>query len=264
MPQDLSLSQEFGINVMMGMYPGYSVVDKFGENPVITTTSDPEDIWEASGLYIYDADNTAPIVSLISDDGGDTEPILVTGLDINGNEVEQTLTLTGNTRVALTTALWRVYRMVNVGTTNIAGTVYCYTGTGGTPAANLIRAVIEGSNNQTLMALYTIPNKKVGFLFREEVGQSRGVSTSETRCALRTRHYGGVFTIRKRVNLANSGSSIYQDVHPFPDPLSAKTDVLMTIESVSATVGIFGAFSILLVNEELFPDWFLTSIGQPA
>lgn len=263
LPQDLALNQGFGLSVTMGMYPGYSVMNKFGENPVVTTTSDPEDLWEAGGLYTYDADDTAPIVSLISDDSGDSEPILVIGLDINGNEVEQTITLTGDTRVALTTPLWRGYRMINVGVADLAGTVYCYTGTGGVPAAGAIRAIISNGNNQTLMALYTIPNKKVGFLFHEEVGISRGVTAGEARCVFRHRKFEGVFQVRKRVNLSNAGSSIYQNNQAFPDAHPGKMDLRVTVEEVSATVGVFAAFDILLVDQELFPDWYLTDIGQP-
>jgi hypothetical protein len=265
-PRDLSISQEFVLNVSMGLFPGYSVVDKFGENPEIDTTTTPEDIWEGGGLYSYDADDTAPIVSLISSDAGDTEPIQVIGLDIDGNEVEQTITLTGTTRVALTTALWRVYRMINVGTSDLAGTVYCYTGTGGgVPALSVTRAIINNGNNQTLMAVYTIPRGKVGFLFRGELGVSRSITAGEARCAYYSRRYGKVFTIKKRVNLSNSGTSIYPDSRKFPDPIPALTDIRLTAEVVSANgMGLFGTLDILLVDEDLFTDRFLTSIGQPS
>jgi hypothetical protein len=83
-PKDLSVSQEFFLNVSMGLFPGYSVVDKFGENPEVDTGTTPEDVWEAGGLYTYDANGTAPIVSLISDNALDTEPIQIIGLDIDG------------------------------------------------------------------------------------------------------------------------------------------------------------------------------------
>jgi len=139
----LNVGQPFNLKVNQGLVPGHSVVDKFGENPDIDTGSTPEDIWEAGGEYNYDANGTAPIVSLISDNAGDTQDISVQGLDINGNETSQTITLTGTTRVALTTPLWRVYRMQNVGSTNLAGTCYCYVGTGGVPALANIRAIID-------------------------------------------------------------------------------------------------------------------------
>ena len=259
----MSFSQDFLLSVAMDLVPGYSFVDKFGENAEITTASDPEDVWEVGGTYIYDTDGTAPIASLISDAGGDTEPIKVQGLDINGLFVSQTITLTGVSRVALDTPLWRVFRMVNMGTTDIAGNVYCYTGTGGAPAANLIRAVITAAN-QTLMSIYTIPADKVGFLIGEEIGASRFTATAEVRAATRVRKFGSVFATKRRVNLSNAGTSIDRHMNPFPDALPGKSDIKQTVEDVSATVGVFGTFQILLVDAEILPLLYLQKIGQPS
>jgi len=166
-------SVPFNLAVTQGKIDGYSKIDKFGLNPTIATTSDPEDVWEGGGIYTYDADDTAPIVSIASssaaaDNGIDIE---ITGLDINGDQVTQTIAL-GLTRQTLTTPLWRVYRMANVGDTALTGTVFCYTGTGTAPSLgdSEVRAVITNGYNQTLMALYTVPAGKVGFLMRGETG----------------------------------------------------------------------------------------------
>ena len=255
-----------GLDISMGRIPGYSVIDKFGENPEIDTGSTPEDIWELGGLYIYDANNTAPIVSLISDNALDTQVISITGLDINGNQVDQEVTLNGTTRVALTTPLWRVYRMANEGVTgeDINGTVYCYIGTGGVPAAADIRALIDNGHNQTLMALYTVPLGKVGFLFRGELGGSRSQNAGALQCAYYSRRVGKVFRIKKRVDITNQGTSIYQDERGFPDPVPALTDIRLTVESVSANnTGAFGTLCIMLVDEAILGNDYLTAIGQP-
>jgi len=261
----LNVGQPFELKVNQGLIPGHSVVDKFGENPDIDTGSTPEDIWEAGGTYNYDANGTAPIVSLISDNAGDTQNISVQGLDINGNVVVQEITLIGTTRVALTTPLWRVYRMSNVSSTNLAGTCYCYIGTGGVPSLANIRAIIDDGNNQTLMALYTIPRGYVGYLYRGELGQSRAATSGAARLAYFSRRYGQAFTIKKRVDITNQGSSIYQDARSFPDVIPALTDVKLTVESVTANnTGVFGTFDVLLIDEALFPDSFLHAIGQPG
>ena len=263
--QDLAISQDFRLCVAMGMYPGYKVVDKFGENPDVDTNTDPEDIWEAGGLYTYDADGTAPIVSLISSESADDQVIAVEGLDINGWTVVQYITLTGDTRVALDTPLWRVYRMINVGSTNIAGTVYCYTGTGGVPAIGLTRAICTPGNDQTLMCIYTVHRGKVAFIFRGEIGASRGVTAGEARCAFYVRPFGGIFLQQKRVNLSNAGTSIYADYRSFPVVAPGRTDLRLTVESTSANdIGIFGTFDMLIVDEELFTNHYLASIRQPG
>ena len=261
----LNVGQPFNLKVNQGLVPGHTNIDKFGENPDIDTGTVPEDIWELGGLYIYDADNTAPIVSLISDNAADTMDIEVQGLDINGNLTVQTLTLTGTTRVALTTPLWRVFRMTNIGTVDMTGTVYCYIGTGGVPTAANTRAIIDNGNNQTLMAIYTIPNGHVGFLCRGELGMSRSASSGAAQAAYYSRRFGSVFTVKKRVDITNQGSSIYQDLRPFPDVIPGKTDIRLTVEDVSANnTGVFGTFDILLIDESEFPDSYLVSIGQPG
>lgn len=155
--------------------------------------------------------------------------------------------------------------MQNVGVTDLIGTCYCYTGTGGVPALANIRAIIDNGNNQTLMALYTVPRGYVAYLCRGELGQSRGQIAGVTRSAYYSRRYGKVFTIKKRIDTTNQGSSIYQDKRSFPDVIPSLTDIKLTVESVSANnTGIFGTLDILLIEESLFPDSFLQTIGQPG
>jgi hypothetical protein len=161
--------------VSMGEISGYSVVQKFGQNDDLNTST-YEDVWDGGGVYSYPADGTAPITDIIGHDAGDTEPIEVQGLDINGDLVVQTKTLTGLTKVTLDTPLWRVFRLKNVGTSDLLDDV-CAINTGDT----VDYACINNGNNQTLMALYTIPNGKTGYLYQGTNNLSnvtRGVSAS--------------------------------------------------------------------------------------
>jgi hypothetical protein len=257
----------FNLAINQGLVEGHSVVDKFGRNTLITTASDPEDCWEAGGTYNYDPDGTAPIVSLISDDASDTMIILVQGLDVNREEVIQFITLNGTTRVALDTPLWRVYRMISL-FANISGTVYCYTGTGGVPALADTRAIMQAGNNQTLMAIYTIPAGKVGFLYKGGADMSwEGGAFSGTEfanCRYESRRLGEVFTVKRTFTLMSSGDSKFKDERSFPDTIPSGTDIKITIEEVSATMGVNGAFDILLVDEDQFTTEFLQNIGQPG
>lgn len=255
-----------GLSVNMGEYDGYSYIDKFGENPDIDTGTIPEDIWEFGGQYIYDGIGTAPIINLVSDNAGDIMPISVQGLDIEGNLVTQEITLTGTTSVALDTPLWRVFRMSNEGVEaqDISGTIYCHTSTGNTPASNEVRAIIDNGNNQTLMALYTVPRGKVGFLFRGELGGSRSQTSGSMQCAYYSRRYGKVFKIKKRVDITNQGNSCYVDRRTAPDIIPALTDIKLRVENVSANnTGVFGTFDIMLVDQKHFDKAYLEKIGQP-
>lgn len=262
----IGISESFELAVSKGLIPGHSIIDKYGENADIDTLTVPEDITELGGEYPYDADGTAPIVSLVSDNVLDTQEIEILGQDINRNEITQTITLTGNVRAALTTPLWRVYRMSNEGLTgdNINGTVYCYTGVGNVPIANEIRAIIENGNNQTLMAVYTIPLGKVGYLYRGELGVSRN-KDGDARCSYYSRRLGKVFKVKKRVSTVTNGSSTYQDERSFPDVIPSGTDIKLTVETASKNdMGIFGTFDILLVDESLSKNSYLQAIKQPG
>lgn len=254
----------FPLKVSMGLVPGFSTLDKFGENPIITTTTDPEDIWEGGSLYTYST--TADIQSIAST-AADTQDISILGLDENWEEVEQTVTLTGTTRVALPTPLIRVYRMENEGSTNLTGVVRCYTGTGTIPAEGdpSIRAIINNGNNQTLMALYTVPAGKVGFLFRGELGCKFTAGPQATDYAVvdyLSRRPGGVFKIKKRLSLVTTGVPIYQDTRSFPDIVPEMTDIVLRVEEVSADMGVWGAFDMLIVDKEYLTDELQAALGM--
>ena len=264
----LNVGQDFFLKVNQGLVPGHSVVDKFGVNKALTPSTDPEDLWEFGGLYNYDADGTAPIVSIVSDSASDTEPIEIQGLDIDGNLVTQTITLNGTTSVALTTALWRCFRMGNVGSNYLLGTVYVYAGTSPVPANADVRAIIDAEHGQTLMALYTIPKGKVAFLYRGELGvglEGNSASLAEyAHCHYESRRFGKTFRVKKAITCMVGGNAVYQDKRSFPDIVPSLTDIKLKIIEVTQNMGMWGTFDLLLIDEDLFPTEYLVAIGQPG
>jgi hypothetical protein len=268
-----SPKRSFELAVNMGRIPGFSTVDKYGENPNIIA-SGSGDIWETGGSYIYDADGTDPIKYISSDNVLDTgQTIKLTGLDVNGAEVAQTAITDGQNNVILTTPLWRLYRMENESNVgdDINGTLYGHIDaapTAGVPLTVNVRATIDNGNNQTLMALYTVPKGKVGFLYLGEIGcglSGAGSTTSEfATLAYQSRRFGKLFKIKKRIKCSVNGNSNYQNKRSFPDIIPALTDITLRAEFVSDVMSVWGAFDILLVDEKNFPDSYLTAIGQPG
>lgn len=257
----------FELCVAQALVDGYWFMDKFGFNTDVDSGSVPEDIWEGGGAYPFSV--SADIESLSSSNSGDTQDILVVGLGADGNEVEQTITLAGQTRVALTTNLLRVYRMENEGTTDLAGNCFCYSGTtstGGVPSGGSVeKARIENGNNQTLMAIYTVPLGKVGFLYRGEIGIGNDTNNGNVKCYWQSRRYQKVFKVKKAVTMSLNGNSIFQDSRSFPDPIPALTDIRMRVANASDNNNnVFGAFDIMLVDEDKLDPAYLTLIGQPS
>lgn len=257
--------------ITSGLVDGVSVVDKFGYNPEITAASAPEEIWEFSEPYNYDADSTAPISYISSSSALDVgQPISVQGLDISGYLVTQTAISNGQSVVTLDTPLYRVFRMINISQTeDINGVLYCHTSptvTNGVPPDISVRAIINGDNNQTLMAIYTIPRGFVGKLRRGEfmVGLegNTGALAENTDIIYKSRRYGQLFTLKKIVKLMIGGSPVYQDLRPYPDVIPSLTDIAIIVESTTATVGASSTFHIELIEERKFPVSFLEAIGQ--
>lgn len=263
-------SEGFAQAVTFGRIPGISYINKYGVNPLVTNATDPEDIWEFGGEYIFDPDSTAPIKYISSSNASDNEPILIEGLDSLGNEISQIIPLNGQNNSNLLTPLWRVYRMTNVGDTDLIGNVYCHianTTILGVPDSDSVRAYIQSSNNQTLMTIYTIPKGKVGYFYQGELGISfSSVSPAIAQyatCQYQSRRYGSVFTTKKEASMIAS-QGWYVDTRSFPDPIPSLTDIRARVLEVSADMGLWASFDILLVDESMFPASFLHSIAQPG
>jgi hypothetical protein len=231
-----------GLAIAKGDVTGHTFISKFGQNEDVDTGAF-EDIWDGGGTYNYPADDTAPITHIYSTDASDTEPIEVQGLDIDGNQVTQTKTLTGTTVVALDTALWRVFRMKNQGTSNLVGITHA------SDSGKVVSySQIINGNNQTLMALYTIPTGKTGYLVAGSaslVGLTRAYSVDGH---MYMRPFGGVFQLKHTFGLSSDGSSTFQHFYKIPLPMSEKTDIRVSAIS-SASNGVVNAtFDIVLVD----------------
>ena len=138
-----------------GNNTGMTSVNKFGRNSAVDIDVQ-EEIWDGSIAYSFPATALMTSISQTADQatlrGGTIE---IQGLDANWDLVVQTATLDASdttTVVTLTTPLIRCFRMrvlENVVTTSPirvhnAGETVDY-------------AIISVGNNQTLMAIYTVP-----------------------------------------------------------------------------------------------------------
>jgi hypothetical protein len=257
----------FDLDVARGSYPILSTQRKFGVIPSISSGDPPTDVWEfgvSQNEYIYPEWGTAPIDTLSSSDAADTVPITVIGLDINGLEVTQEVTLLGQAKATLATPLWRVYRMYNSSENlitgqgvELVGTVYCYEDTAivlGVPTDdNKVRAQILPSNNQTQMMIYTIPADAVGYMLRGETGiQKGGNQVGSVTVQFRVREFGGVFRVSKTVGLISEGNSYFStERHPF-QTIPPLTDIKATVTDMTGNnpIGMFAEISMIIEKSD--------------
>jgi len=159
---------DFFLAVAKGDFTGYTKVSKFGRNANVKS-SGYETIWDGSNLYPWPT--AAETLDVASDDNDDTSAgtgartVEIQGLDSNWNLLSETVTMNGGTDVTTTNSFLRVFRarVVTAGSTGTnEGTI---TMTGST-SSNVLAQISEDTSGfgQTLMACYTIPAGKTGYL----------------------------------------------------------------------------------------------------
>lgn len=249
-----------GLSIAQGNVSKTSFIHKFGNAPDFGSTDGIATIWDGANSsdidqmsYVYST--SADIDSISSSSSSDNFELEIQGLDANYNVVIQTKTLQGQAKIALDVPLLRVFRVVNVNSSDNIGHVYGYVDTAillGVPVdSTKVRAVIQPGNNQTLMAIYTVPAGRTGYM-RDWYASIAGANkTSNYSTELRARPFSGVFQLKHLSSLTNTGTSTYQHIYNEPEIFAEKTDIEMRV-SLTAT-GVSGAsfsagFDIVLIE----------------
>ena len=274
-----ALSPSFRCRVAKGDVPGWSFVRKYGACFGMQAATGMRDIWEFGSPalgdlnYTFPADGTAPIDTVSSSSASDTGPIVVQGLDINGELVTQTVTLAGQAQVSLSTPLWRCFRAYNDGDTTtpvigggFAGNIYIYentTATDGVPDdLTKVRAFVSNGYNQTLMALYTIPAGKIGFLVWNRVGLVKK-GTAGAILESWQRNFGKYFRIQDSGSLSNVGTSTFAFSDQVVQVIPALTDIVVRGDVDTNDTGIAARFSLFLQDDvDTEPQMIPTPQGQ--
>jgi len=247
----------FFLEVAKGTVLGHSIVYKFGRNEDIDTGTDPEDVWTYGGLYTY---NDTPSIQYISSDNALDigMEITVEGLDENYEEQSVVVLLNGQTQTQIGTGelFVRVFRAYNSGSIEFAGNVLIYDDTVvsvtlGVPSPSTsVKAEIRATDQQTYMALYTVPAGKTAYFMQHSSDITKANSSSQNAVMdIRIREFGGVFRSRQLDGLTTDGSSSFDFVFTLPERIPEKSDVRMQVRSVSTNdMGVSATFVLMLVD----------------
>lgn len=248
---------ENGLAIAKGEVIGTDFVHKFGNAPDF----DPSDlfvsIWDGAddlGLnlmqYVYST--AVDIDSISSSNAGDTQILEIDGLDTSYNRVIQTKALSGQARVALDTSLIRVFRVKNIGSVDLAGVAYCYVNTAivlGVPTdTTKVRALILVGNNQTNMAIFTVPAGQTGYMRDWYAATSGARKTSVHTVKLKARPFGQVFQQKHVSSLIATGTSYVQHKYEEPEVFTEKTDIEMFANTDEVEASVSAGFDIVLVD----------------
>ena len=218
-----------GIDIARGLVLGTSHINKFGYQGTDATSGT---IWDANGTtadYPYPA---AGVVSTSSTSGDDTgEGIEIQGLDADYNPLVVTTTVGATT----TETFSRVFRARKTTATNVG---VISVNVGGSLAAQIL-----AGNGQTLMAVYTIPAGKTGYLIKFQGSMDK--QNVDVKFKLFAREFGGAFNLKGQWG-TQGGNSVTYD-YPIPLEFPEKTDIKVNVDS--GTAGHGAIFDIILVDK---------------
>ena len=193
---------------------GLSHINKFGyTGEDVNGTATIWDGNDTTAIYPYPA---AGLVSITSSSGSDTgEAVEVQGLDGDFNQATETINV-GSTG---TTTFSRVFRARKVDATNV-GTVSINVG------GSLAAQILPG-NGQTLMAVYTIPAGKTGYLLQFQ-GSSDKETAVQFKLFARELLDGGAFNLKGQWGVQGGNVVTYDYKVPlvFPEKTDLRVDIV--------------------------------------
>jgi len=227
---------------------------KFGFNADVDDSL--ETVWAQGGLYSYLA--SASVLKVSSSSTADTSAgtgartVELFGLDTNYDEINETVTLNGQTAVNTTKEYLRINRMVvrsaGSGGQN-AGVIYAGTGTvtAGVPANKY--ATIAIGDNQTVMALWTVPRGYTAYLLQTDITVATTQNNKYCTVYLVARPNGEVFQIKDK--FVKSESSVHQ-TYTIPLKFEEKTDIEVRAigDSAGADIAISAGLDIIYIQND--------------
>ena len=232
--------ENFRQNVAMGKVRGASTVHKFGAVPALSQNTTGT-IWDKNDtVYPWSVFDTAGVITAdIANASDNGKVVTVLGLDADYNEVSDTFTLSSTATVAGTVSFKRVFRAyVSTGINNVGDVNFTKNG------SDILR--ITADKGQTLMAIYTIPAGKTGYLYR---GVCTAQASADGSGHMFVRYFGQTaFRIAHSFEVAGVGGQYDYDFS-FPQRIPEKSDIDVRMTTRSNNGRYTAAFDLLLLNE---------------
>ena len=231
----------FILEVQNNEIEGAKVVHKFG-HLLTTSTSIVETITDLGGSYVYHLGYgvNAKKVDVVSSSASDTYAFVIQGLDAEGKEQSETVTLNGTTIVTSVNTYSRIFRAWNDNGVDLVGFVTIKE----TTTANLV-AKIAIEDQQTLMAIYTIPLGYTGYLFHGTAAIGQG-KQANIRYVIRLKDK--VFRTQERFPIFESSLESSRPYLPIPE----LSDIEVRSKATSLADDISASFGILLLDNSLY------------
>jgi hypothetical protein len=233
--------EPFELQVVRDQIENHKTVFKFGFNPDINSVE--ETVWDVGGIYAYPSSAVAMTVTTTAatpaNDNG--VKVIVFGLDEDYNEVNQEVTLAGAGTATTTQTFLRVFRAYVSGSQAPTGNLNITNG-----ATTYARITLN--ENQTLMAMWTVPAGYTGFIDHVNIATGTTNANQYITAQLVQRTQGGVFRVMMKQTLGSGGVADFLIRYPISVP--EKTDLEVRAESSGANNLVSANFSIVYIKNE--------------
>lgn len=206
-------TEPFELQISRGQISAHYRVHKFGFNPLINETE--ETVWDVGGIYSHPS--SAVKMTATSTDGANDDGVQVTvqGLDASYNELSETITLDGTGTAETNGFFLRVNRAFVAGSQEPSGTINITN-------ASTTYARITLGENQTLMAVWTVPAGYTGYVMQKDVTCLTEANNKFGTIRLITKKSDGVFRTHDKFAVQNDHVAL---TYSTPLPLPEKTDI---------------------------------------
>ena len=226
--------EPFELQVARGQITGHSVVNIFGYQPSVTTTSIP--VWENASAYTYP---TSALTMTYASTATETLTMTVNGLDANYIPVSDTVVFSAGTTGTATngTKFFRINNMIvtTVATLGGSNAGVITAKNGGTTYAQIATGV-----GKTQMAIYTVPAGNSFYLNRIDVFASNAYTSANYLTFVNWQQSPSTNTA---FLVAQSPFISILDIHRhYPLAYGEKTDIQFRVNTSASTyaVGAFG------------------------
>ena len=226
-----------------------SSVNKFGRNANIASGA-TEEVWDGSATYVFPATALMTKISGKVNQAAMTGKVIeVQGLDAKWNAVTQNATLNASnttTAVTLATPLVRCFRLKVLADVVTDQGIAVHN-----DADNQDYAIITAGNNQTLMAIYTIPANKTAYIenYYAVVNPGGGApGTLHIKLWVADRHNLYAKQLKHILGLSADVDAYGYFQHHF-DPnlkVTQKSDIFITATTSGAAVDVSAGFDLVL------------------
>lgn len=226
-------------------------MNKFGAN-ANSAIGISEDVWDGGGIYSFpetvDITHVSQDTDQIADRGLNIE---VQGLDANWNLVVQNKTLNSSDTtipVSLDTPLRRVFRMRVLGNVIIGSNTSVKNADG-----SIVYGIIQTGNNQTLMAIYTVPNKQTAYMTSYYISVAglihQGPERTEITLWVADRDRGYEFQLKHIIGLPKDVPPYQHFFFPYKK-ITQKSDIKIAALCDSKPGYVYAGFDLILADNQ--------------